>query len=245
MLAAAVLITLLVSMLGWVQISPTFLSARFILLVVSLTALGSGVLAIREYWVPEARTYEQRPEIDHGPLSSVSQKIVIDRAYLSRIDVWAESSAGEADLFLRLAQPGLPPLRESHTKTSHPRWSDGKISFHFTPIPDSMNRVYTVTIGSLQPSPYIFIGLSTDDAIPESDLLINGSPDPWGNDLALRAFTSGRGMSRFGAIIQDRSTTDRLILAEIALSWLFIVVALLWLEVSIFSLPSLRKRSND
>ena len=244
LMVAAVLIGLLVSVLGWVPLSPTIITWRFMVLVVAFTTIGGGILLVRDYWIPEASTYEHRPEIDHGPLSIVSQSIVVDRAYLSRIDMWAESVAGDAELFLRLAPPGQQPIRESRTTTSHPRWSDRTVTFHFEPIPDSQDHTYEISIGALQPSPYVFIGLSTDDSIPDSIVKINGISDSWANDLALRAYTSGRGPGRLAAMIQDRSYTDGLIVIELLISWLWVVVTILWLTASRYHPQAGRSEQN-
>ncbi len=232
LMAAAVLVAVLMSILGWVPLSSTFVTWRFVAIAAALTVLAAGILDAREYEIRVAGTHGDRPEIDHGPLTVVSQTLPVDRAHLSRIDVWAESTGGDADLFLRLALPGQPPIRESRATTRHPRWSDQTVTFSFAPISESQGQTYEITIGSLQSSPYVFLGLSTDDPIPESEVQINGSSDSWGNDLALRAYTPGRGLVAFVALIQDRPYSDILFAVEILAMWLYGFVVIVWLTAS-------------
>ena len=220
------------SILGWVPLSSTFVTWRFVAIAAALTVLAAGILDAREYEIRVAGTQGDRPEIDHGPLTVVSQTLPVDRAHLSHIDVWADSTGGDADLFLRLALPGQPPIRESRATTRHARWSDQTVTFSFAPISDSQGQTYEITIGSLQSSPYVFLGLSTDDPIPESVVQINGSSDSWGNDLALRAYTPGRGLVAFVALIQDRPYPDVWIVVEMLAIWLYGFVVIVWLTAS-------------
>ena len=106
------------------------------------------------------------------------------------------------------------------------------MTFSFAPISDSQGQTYEITIGSLQSSPYVFLGLSTDDPIPESVVQVNGFSDSWGNDLALRAYTPGRGLVAFVALIQDRPYTDVLIVVEMLAMWLYGFVVIVWLTAS-------------
>ena len=231
-MVAAVLIALLASVLGWVPLAPAFLTWRFVAIVAIPTVLAAGILGAREYEIRVAGAGGDRSEVDHGPLTSVSQTLPVDRAHLSRIDVWAGSTGSDADLFLRVALPGQPPIRESRVTTHYPRWSDQLVTFTFAPIPDSQGQTYVITIGALQSWPYVFLGLSTDDPIPESVVQINGIPDPYENDLSLRAYTSGRGLVAFVAMIQDRPYNEVWISIEVLILWLLIVVAILWLTAS-------------
>ena len=232
LMAGVVLIALLMSILEWVPLSRTFITWRFVAIVTTITVLSAGILDAREYQVRVAGGIEDQPEIDHGPLSTVSQTVHVDRAHLSRIDVWAESTGKSAELFLRLGPPGGPPIRESRAITSHPRWSNQTVTFDFAPIPDSQGQTYEISIGALQSTPFVFVGLSTDNPIPESRVLVNGIADSWSNDLALRAYTPGRGLAWLGAMIQDRAHTDVLISLEIFVVWLWIVILILWLTAS-------------
>lgn len=236
-MAAAVLVAVLMSILGWVPLSPSFVTWRFVVIVVAFTVLVAGILDAREYQIRVAGMSRDRPEFHHGPLTSVSQTLRVDRAYLSRIDIYAESSGGDADLFLRLGPPGLPPIRESRATTNHPRWSNQTVTFAFAPIPDSKGQTYEISLGALQPTPFVFIGLSTNNPIPESSVLINGISDPGSNDLALRAYTPGRGLVWLIAMIQDRDHTDVLIGIEIFTVWLWFVVVILWFTTSSFNVP--------
>ena len=243
-MAVAVLVAVLMSILGWVPLSPTFVTWRFVVIVVVFTVLVAGILDAREYQVRVAGMSRDRPEFHHGPLTLVSQTLRVDRAHLSRIDIFAESSGGNADLFLRLGPPGLPPVRESRATTNHPRWSNQAVTFAFTPIPDSKGQTYEISIGALQPTPFVFIGLSTNDPIPESSVLINGIGDSRSNDLALRAYTPGRGLVWLIATMQYRDRTDVLIGIEIFTVWLWFVVVILWLTTSGFKV-SKSDNKND
>ena len=229
LMAAVVLIALLMSVLGWIPLSPTWMTWRFMAIVVVSMAVGGGILAAQEYWIPSAANQGDRPELDHGPLSSVSQKILVDRSHLSRVDVWAGSTNDDAELFLRLKLPGQPPIRESRATTSNPRWSERTVTFTFAPIPDSRGQTYIVTIGALQSSPYVFLGMSSDDPIPESVVQINGIPDAWSNDLALHAYARGRSLAKVTAMIQDRLHSDVLVAIEGLLVCLWAVAVTLWL----------------
>ena len=233
-MAAAVLVAVLMSILGWVPLSPNFVTWRFVVVIVVFTVLVAGILDAREYQIRVAGTNRDRLDLYHGPLTSVSQTLRVDRANLSHIDIYAESSGGNADLFLRLSPLGLPPIRESRATTNHPRLSNQTVTFAFAPIPDSKGQTYEISIGALQPTPFVFVGLSTNDPIPESSVLINGISDSWSNDLALRAYTPGRGLVWLIAMIQDRDRTDVLIGIEIFIVWLWFVVVILWLTASGF-----------
>ena len=232
LMAAVVLIALLMSVLGWIPLSPTFITRRFLAIVVAFTAVAGGILGVQEYWIPLSATRGDLPEVDHGPLSVVSQELTVDRSYLSRIDVWADVTSDAADLFLRLALPGQPPIRESRATTSHPRWSDQTVTFTFAPIPDSQGRTYEVTIGALESTPYVFLGISSDNPIGQSVVQINGIPDAWSNDLALHAYARGRGLAKVTAMIQDRFHADLLVASEGVLVWLWAVAGILWFAAS-------------
>ena len=232
LMTSVVLIAVLLSILGWVPLSPAFLTWRFVAIVTLLTVLPAGILDAREYRIRVAGGIGDKPEIYHGPLSLVSQTLTVDRNHLSRIDVWAESTGDSAELFLRLATPKHPPIRESRTVTNHPRWSNKTVTFDFAPIPDSAGQTYEISVGALQLEPYVFVGLSTDDPISESVVLVNEETDPLSNDLALRISTSGRGLRWFVSMLQDRARTDVLTSIELFVVWLWGVATILWLTAS-------------
>lgn len=226
--AAVVLIALFVSFFGWVPIPQSLINWKLAILILGFTTLSGGSLLLREYWILAAQTAGDSPEIYHGPLSTLSQDLHVDRAFLSRIDVWAETSDGSADIFLRLAPPGKPPIRESRATTIHRRWSGDSITFTFDPVPDSGGKAWEISVGALQPRPYVFLGLSTDDPIPQSVVRVNGDRSQWSNDLALKAYTYGRGWYRLLSMSQYRTSTDVLITVEILLAWLWVVSSILW-----------------
>ena len=232
LMASLMLIAVLLSVLSWVPLVPNFISWRLVALAAILVALPIGVFDSQEHIIRVAGGVEDKPEIHHGPMSLVSQTLRIERDHLSRIDVWAESTGGAAELFLRLGPPGHPPIRESRAVTRHPRWSNQAVTFDFAPIPASREKTYEVVIGSLHANPHVFVGLSTDDPIPESVVQINRSSDPWENDLALRLHTPGRGLRWVMTVVQDRGRADVLRIIEVLAVWLWIMVALLWLYSS-------------
>lgn len=244
LMTSVVLIAVLLSILGWVPLSPTLITWRFVAIVTLLTVLPAVILDAREYRIRAAGGIEDKPEIYHGPLSRVSQTLTVDRNHLSRIDVWAESTGESAELFLRLGSPGHPPLRESRTVTNHPRWSNGTVTFDFAPIPDSAGQTYEISVGALQPEPYVFVGLSTDDPISESVLLVNEGTDSLSNDLALRISTSGRGLKWLVTMLQDRARSDVLTSIELFVVWLWGVVTILWLTASSFSVSGTKQESG-
>ena len=244
LMTSVVLIAVLLSILGWVRLSPTLITWRFVVLVTLFTVLSAGILDARAYRIRVAGGIGDRPEIYHGPLSLVSQTLTVDRNHLSRIDVWAESTGDSAELFLQLGSPGHPPIRESRTVTNHPRWSNMTVTFDFAPIPDSAGQTYEISVGALQPEPYVFLGLSTDDPISESVLLVNKDTDSLSNDLALRLSTSGRGLRWLAAMLQDRARTDVLTSIELFVVWLWVVVTILWLTASSFNVSRTKLESK-
>lgn len=243
-MSSVMLIAVLLSILGWVPLAPTFFTWRFMAIITLLTVLPAGILDAREYRIRVAGGIEDKPEIHHGPLSLVSQTLTVDRDHLSRIDVWAESTGESAELILRLGSPGRPPIRESRTVTSHPRWSNRTVTFDFAPIPDSEGQTYEISVGALQPEPYVFVGLSTDDPIPESVVLVNHGADSSSSDLALRVYTPGRGLRWLATMLQDRARTDVLISVEFFVVWLWVVVAILWLTASSFNVSKREQESE-
>lgn len=244
LMTSVVLIALLLSILGWVPLSPNFITWRFVAIVALLTLLPAVILDAREYRIRVAGGIGDKPEIYHGPLSRVSQSLTVDRNHLSRIEVWAESTGESAELFLRLGSPGHPPLRESRTVTNHPRWSNGTVTFDFAPIPDSAGQTYEISVGALQPEPYVFVGLSTDDPISASVVLVNEDTDSLSNDLALRLTTSGRGLKWLVTMLQDRERTDVLTGIQLFVVWLWVLVTILWLTASSFNLSKSKQETE-
>ncbi|MCY3749102.1 MAG: hypothetical protein OXG64_07390 [Chloroflexi bacterium] len=229
LLAAAVLIALFLSLLDEVPLAPTVVVRPLVVATVLVTIGGVGFLAMREYWTPISSATVRRCDVDHGPLAVVAQGVTINRPNLGRIDVCVESSGGPADLWLSVGQPGQPPIRESRTTTSHVRWSSGTVTFTFDAIPDSQGQTYEIAIGALHRTPYLFLGLASGDPLAGGVAHINGRPDPWANDLALRAYAKHRLLDRLRALLTDRSAIDRLIIVELLVAWLWVVAMLVWL----------------
>ena len=65
--------------------------------------------------------------------------------------------------------------------------------FISTPIPDSGGTRYTLAVGVLSgPTPYVFLGLTGGDVIPEGAAVVSGAPTRHADDLAMRTSWSGR-----------------------------------------------------
>ena len=171
-----------------------------------------------------------------GPIALVEQPFQANQDYLRRIDVWAFADAGPAgmpaEIFARLTPEGSDkPIRESRAEVRGARYSNAKVFFHFEPIPDSSGKRYTLTVGLLSsPPPYVFLGLTPGDVIPEGAALVNGEPTRFANDLALRTAWSGRFID--GQYPRDLRYWG--LIAEVIFNiylWVFVVV-LAWTRLS-------------
>lgn len=139
-----------------------------------------------------------RPQFYAGPLTLVEQPFRTDHDHLTRIDVWAYVDGGAtgatSHMFARLT-PGDSdrPIRESRAEVRGSRFSDAAVTFDFEPIPDSGGTRYTLAVGVLNgPQPYVHVGLTDGDLIPEGAASINGAPTRYANDLAMRTYRIGR-----------------------------------------------------
>ena len=137
-----------------------------------------------------------------------------------------------AEIFVRLTPEGSDqPIRESRAKVRGARHSDATVSFHFEPIPDSSGKRYTLTVGLLSgPRPFVFLGLTRGDVIPEGAALVNGEPTRFANDLALRTAWSGRFID--GMFPHDPRLWG--LIGEVIFTlflWVFVVV-LAWIRLS-------------
>ena len=163
-----------------------------------------------------------------GPVSLVEQQFRANHDNLQRIDVWAyvDGSLGGAEIFARLTPEGSDrPIRESRAEVHGARFSNATVAFHFTPIPDSSGTRYTLTVGVLSgPTPYVFLGLTGGDVIPEGAALVSGAPTRHADDLAMRTAWSGR----FIDGLYPRTHGTRGLIGEMILNiflWVFLVVA--------------------
>ena len=130
-----------------------------------------------------------------GPVSLVEQRFRATHDNLRRIDVWAYVDGGaSAEIFARLTPDGSSrPVRESRAEVRGARYSNTTVAFQFAPIPDSGGTLYTLAVGVLGgPAPYVFLGLTGDDVIPEGAAVINGTPTPYADDIPMRTTWSGR-----------------------------------------------------
>ena len=144
-----------------------------------------------------------------GPVSLVEQRrFRATHDNLQRIDVWAEIDGGaSAEIFARLTPEGSDrPVRESRADVRGARFSNATVTFEFAPIPNSGGTLYTLAIGVLSgPTPYVFLGLTGDDVIPEGAAVVSGAPTPYADDVPMRTTWSGRFIERLleGLLQQD------------------------------------------
>ena len=171
-----------------------------------------------------------------GPIALVEQPFQANQDYLRRIDVWAFADAGPAgmpaEIFARLTPEGSDkPIRESRAEVRGARYSNAKVFFHFEPIPASSGKRYTLTVGLLStPPPYVFLGMTPGDVIPEGAPVVNDGATPYANDLAMRTAWSGRFID--GQYPRDLRYWG--LIAEVIFNiylWVFVVV-LAWTRLS-------------
>ena len=130
-----------------------------------------------------------------GPISLVEQRFRATHDNLRRIDVWVEIDGGaSAEIFARLTPQGSDrPVRESRAEVRGARFSNATAAFSFEPIPDSGGTLYTLAVGVLSgPTPYVFLGMTGSDVIPEGAAVVSGAPTRYADDLAMRTTWSGR-----------------------------------------------------
>ena len=93
LMAATTLFALFVSLRGVIPLLSPLVLWPCVSVIMVGTIVGTGVLVTREYWTPVSSATVHYGNIDHGPLSAVSQRVTINRSNLARIDVWAETAA--------------------------------------------------------------------------------------------------------------------------------------------------------
>ena len=196
--------------------------------------LGCGVAFLfPAYLVEDAGWRGSRPQAYTGPITVVEQVVRIEHAWLSELEVWAFVEGGdEAQLFARLTPFGDDqPIRESSAEVSHKRWSNQTVRFSFPPIADSNGQSYDVAIGSLSGvAPWVFVGLAGGDPNPYSSVRISGVSTSYDNDVALRTYWKGRGLTTFVDLVRDSPRLVGLV-ADVVLSfalWLWVSLLLLW-----------------
>ncbi len=158
-------------------------------------ATGAFTLMPRQYVVEHTRGIA-RPWSYTGPVWLVEQRFRATHDYLHRIDVWSyvDWAPGSAEIFARLTPVGSDtPIRESRAEVDARRFSDATASFHFEPIPDSGGTLFTLTVGVLSGElPYVFLGLTSGDVIPDGAAVVSGESTPHGADLAIQTAWVGR-----------------------------------------------------
>ena len=240
-MAAAALAVVLVEMLaarpGAVRLSTSGRRRLVVALVVSAGLLAVSAFPLASHRILKGDGWETgAPWSYAGPIAFVEQPFRANQDYLRRIDVWAFADGGSADMpaeiFVRLTPEGSDqPIRESRAEVRGARHSDATVSFHFEPIPDSSGKRYTLTVGLLSgPRPFVFLGLTRGDVIPEGAALVNGEPTRFANDLALRTAWSGRFID--GMFPHDPRLWG--LIGEVIFTlflWVFVVV-LAWIRLS-------------
>ena len=165
-----------------------------------------------------------------GPITLVEQRFRAHRDNLSRIDVWAYADGGPpgraAEIFARLTPEGVDaPIRESRAEARGARFSTATVAFKFEPIPDSNGKVYTLAVGVLgRAPPYVFLGMTGSDLIPEGAAIVSGAATRYGDDLAMRTAWIGRLIDG----LYPRDPHHWGLIAEVVLHlclWVFLVVA--------------------
>ena len=166
-----------------------------------------------------------------GPISLVEQRFRATHDNLRRIDVWVEIDGGaSAEIFARLTPQGSDrPVRESRAEVRGARFSNATAAIDFEPIPDSGGTLYTLAVGVLSgPAPYVFLGMTGSDVIPEGAAVVSGAPTRYADDLAMRTTWSGRfieGMIE-GLYLQDPQRPEQLRAVTLVMFlWVFLVVA--------------------
>lgn len=163
---------------------------------VVLLAATPFVLLTKSGGVIEDSRGVDLPRSYAGPVSLVEQQFRSSYAYIHRIDVWAyvDSSPRSAEIFARLTPAGANvPIRESSARVDARRSGNATVSFHFEPIPDSAGMDYVLAVGVLSgPRPYVFLGLTGGDVIPEGRAVVNGTSTVHAGDLAMRTASIGR-----------------------------------------------------
>ena len=209
---------------------------RWATLVVTAALLAAGAFVLRaEFNREDSRRPPDIPWTYAGPVSLVEQRIRATHDNWHRITVWAyvdgsgDPETASADIFARLtpadgSSPG--PVRESRAEVRGARFSNATVDFDFAPIADSGGKLYTLAVGVLSaPDPYVFLGLTRDDAIPEGEVLIAGAATGYGNDLALRTYWTARGLDLVDQVLAhwlqlaDGAATSFLWLFPVAAAW--------------------------
>jgi len=201
-MAAAALAVVLVEMLaarpGALRL-PTSRRPLAVALAVSAGLIVVSAFPLASHRVHKGDGWELvAPWSYAGPIALVEQPFQANQDYLRRIDVWAFIDGGPAEIpgeiFARLTPEGSDqPIRESRAEVRGARHSNTTVSFHFEPIPDSSGKRYTLAVGLLSgPRPFVFLGLTRGDVIPEGAAVVNGDVTPYADDLAMRTAWSGR-----------------------------------------------------
>ena len=202
-MAAAALGVVLLEMLaarrGAPAIAPTSRRVRVSALAVAIGLLAICAVPLVSHRLNKGDGWETiAPWSYTGPLTLIEQPFRAHQDNLRRIDVWAFVDGGPpgaaAEIFARLTPEGSDrPIRESRATVAGTRFRNATATFDFAPLPDSSGKVYTLAVGVLSgPTPYVFLGMTGGDAIPEGAALVSGATTRFADDLALRTAWSGR-----------------------------------------------------
>lgn len=211
---------------------------RGVALVLAALLLTASVFPLLTPHTFAGQGWRQGPPRFHaGPISLVEQRFRANHDNLRRIDVWAYADVGSAgrsaEIFARLTpvDGSDRPIRESRANVGATRLSNATVALEFEPIPDSGGRWYTLAVGVLSgPTPYVFLGLTDGDMIPEGSAVVNGATTPAEHDLALRTSWNGR----FVTALVQQARAHWLLIGEVSLYmllWVAMAVAT-WLGLS-------------
>ncbi len=235
-MSAAILVTILAGSLGRLTLYEgpqpwrRFLTLGFALSV--FVAVLASLPTYKYEWgsgLPDSYT---------GPIALLEQDIRVHHPFLSRVDVWSYVTAGsaqQADIFMRLTPLGeQQPVRESKAIVQNFDWSEEPVRFTFTPIPESRGQVYRLAVGVLgPPSAQVFLGLTGNNPIPDSSVIINGEPTRWANDVSMKGHWEGRGARVLVDAIRYQPT-HVVLLFDLVLTvslWILAVVLRPWRDV--------------
>ena len=238
-MAAAVLVVVLIEMLATGSSAASdaqrpapsrrMRGRRAIALAVAAVLLTAGAVPLLTRHTFEGQGWGQGPPRFYaGPLSLVEQRFTADHDNLRRIYVWAYVDGGSegrsAEIFARLTpvDGSDRPVREGRAKVDATRFSNATVALEFEPIPESRGASYTLAVGVLSgQTPYVFLGLTGGDMIPEASAVVNGATTPHENDLAMRTAWSGR----FVTMLVQEALRHWLLICELTL-YIFLWVAL-------------------
>ena len=206
---------------------------RWAALGLALALLAAGVPALfTAYEWEEAGS--ARPLFYAGPVSQLEQPWQPHLDQLTRVKVWAFVDGIEpgpdgaaVEVLARLTPWGADtPVAEARAEVRHLRSDPSTVDLAFAPIPDSGGQRYVLTIRSLREArPYLFLGLTGNQALPLGVVLVNGEPHE--RRLAMSTHAVAHGYQ----VVHDllfRDPQRLLLIADVVVTvflWVFAAVA--------------------